>query len=172
LTVQEWVDLFDENEHPLGRIVPRHSPRQKGEWAKGVGAWIFDSQGRIFMTKRSPEKRFMPNRWENTGGGVQAGETPEAAMLRELAEEIGLRFAEDDLVLLKLVRMEQCLGYNYAIRADFSPDAVTLQPGETCQAGWFTRQEFDAMCKDNSVAPSVQEYLALYREEFEAFWQN
>ena len=172
LSEAERVDLFDENDRPLGRTALRHGPRAENEWVRAVGAWIFDSRGRVFMTRRSPEKRFMPNRWENTGGGVQAGETPEDAMLRELAEEIGLTFAREDLVFLKTVRMGRCFGYNYAIRKDFPLSAVTLQPGETCQAGWFTRGEFDAMCRDASVAPSVQEYLELYREEFESFWKN
>ena len=46
-------------------------------------------QGRLLICQRSPRGRF-PNKWEFPGGKVEPGEAPRDALLRELAEELGI----------------------------------------------------------------------------------
>lgn len=53
-----------------------------------VGAAIVES-GRVFLARRGPAMS-MPGKWEFPGGKVEAGEAPEAALLREVAEELGV----------------------------------------------------------------------------------
>jgi 8-oxo-dGTP diphosphatase len=52
-------------------------------------AAIIDSEDRILLAKR-PEGKNMGGLWEFPGGKVQANETPEAALVRELKEELGI----------------------------------------------------------------------------------
>lgn len=54
-----------------------------------VSAIIENSKGEILLAKRSPHKIY-PDLWEDVGGGVEAKETPEDAILREIAEETGI----------------------------------------------------------------------------------
>ncbi len=54
-----------------------------------VAAAIFDSSGRVLIAERPPGKH-MAGRWEFPGGKVAPGETEEAALARELAEELGI----------------------------------------------------------------------------------
>ncbi|MEI6557429.1 MAG: 8-oxo-dGTP diphosphatase MutT [Rhodospirillaceae bacterium] len=54
-----------------------------------VAAALVDGDGRVLIAKR-PEGRHMAGLWEFPGGKVQAGETPEAALVRELQEELGI----------------------------------------------------------------------------------
>ena len=50
---------------------------------------LVDADGRVLITQR-PEGKAMAGLWEFPGGKVEAGETPEQALVRELQEEIGV----------------------------------------------------------------------------------
>lgn len=55
-----------------------------------VAGVITDKRGRILLSRRTPN-RDMPGLWEFPGGKREPGETPEAALARELDEELGIR---------------------------------------------------------------------------------
>ena len=53
---------------------------------------LVDEAGRVLLAQR-PEGKAMAGLWEFPGGKVHEGETPEAALIRELKEELGLDVA-------------------------------------------------------------------------------
>ncbi len=55
-----------------------------------VAAALIDADGRVLLQQRPPGKP-MAGLWEFPGGKVEPGETPEAALVRELEEELGIR---------------------------------------------------------------------------------
>ena len=50
---------------------------------------LIDADGRVLLAQR-PEGKSMAGLWELPGGKVEAGEAPEAALIRELHEELGI----------------------------------------------------------------------------------
>ena len=50
---------------------------------------LIDADDRVLLARR-PEGKPMAGLWEFPGGKLQEGETPEAALIRELAEELGI----------------------------------------------------------------------------------
>lgn len=50
---------------------------------------LIDGEGRLLLAQR-PEGKSMAGLWEFPGGKVEAGETPEEALIRELQEELGI----------------------------------------------------------------------------------
>ena len=60
----------------------------------GVFAAIFDDSGRILCVRMNYASRA----WTTPGGRVEAGESPFAALRREVLEESGLEVVEDGLV--------------------------------------------------------------------------
>lgn len=50
---------------------------------------LIDVDGRVLLAQR-PEGKSMAGLWEFPGGKVEVGETPEAALVRELEEELGI----------------------------------------------------------------------------------
>jgi len=57
---------------------------------------LVDTDGRVLLARRPPGKS-MAGLWEFPGGKVEQGETPEAALIRELKEELGIDTQESCL---------------------------------------------------------------------------
>jgi len=83
---------------PATAAEPPHpnSPPLAGEGVGGgpplvlvAAVALIDADGRILLAQR-PEGKTMAGLWEFPGGKVDPGETPEGALVRELAEELGI----------------------------------------------------------------------------------
>ena len=57
---------------------------------------LIDKDGRVLIAQR-PEGKSMAELWEFPGGKVEGGETPEAALIRELREELAVDTVESCL---------------------------------------------------------------------------
>ncbi|HEX6002340.1 MAG TPA: 8-oxo-dGTP diphosphatase MutT [Hyphomicrobiaceae bacterium] len=54
-----------------------------------VACGLIDADGRVLLAQR-PEGKPLAGLWEFPGGKIEAGETPEAALIRELKEELDI----------------------------------------------------------------------------------
>jgi len=77
-----------------------HSPNMKHGTPNTVllvvAAALINSAGEILLAQR-PEGKRLAGKWEFPGGKVEAGESPEAALARELHEELGIAVAPADM---------------------------------------------------------------------------
>jgi 8-oxo-dGTP diphosphatase len=69
---------------------------KKSETMIVVAAALVGADGR-FLLQRRPEGRPMAGLWEFPGGKVEPGERPEAALARELGEELGIAVRDEGL---------------------------------------------------------------------------
>lgn len=85
-------------------VMPIHA-LDRADWASAhrarptllvSAAALIDVDNRVLMATR-PAGKMMSGLWEFPGGKVQAGETPEAALVRELDEELGIDVRESCL---------------------------------------------------------------------------
>jgi 8-oxo-dGTP diphosphatase len=58
-----------------------------------VAVALIDADGRVLLAQR-PEGKSMAGLWEFPGGKIAPGEAPEAALIRELHEELGIDVTE------------------------------------------------------------------------------
>ncbi|PWG65276.1 thiamine monophosphate synthase [Spiribacter halobius] len=69
--------------------MPLDTPPSKGAVSVAAGV-LRDRQGRVLVTRRA-DHRHQGGLWEFPGGKIEPGESVEAALARELAEELGIR---------------------------------------------------------------------------------
>lgn len=67
-----------------------------------VAGVLVNDRGEVLLTER-PAGKPWAGYWEFPGGKIEDGETPEAALVRELAEELGIQIAAAALVPLTFV---------------------------------------------------------------------
>ena len=99
------VDIVNRDNQPLGLSVePEHAARY-GQWFRGVHVLVYTRDGYVLVERRASRLLFRPNDLDlSLGGLVDAGETPEAAAIRELYEEVGLIVQPEQLKLVSVAR--------------------------------------------------------------------
>ncbi len=78
------------------RETPQPQPEIAYEILLVAACALIDTDGRILLARR-PEGRKMAGLWEFPGGKLNPNETPEAALVRELKEELGIVVEEKNL---------------------------------------------------------------------------
>jgi 8-oxo-dGTP diphosphatase len=58
--------------------------------ARTVGALFIRTDGKILLGLRAPSKKVWPRHWDTIGGRVEDGESLDAALVREVQEEVGV----------------------------------------------------------------------------------
>jgi 8-oxo-dGTP diphosphatase len=112
-----------------------------------VGGMLVRLDRKVLLGLRAPWKRSWPGHWDTIGGRVEAGETIEDALVREVQEELGVtptRFS-----LIAAVRERKPARYGDALHHVF---AVTRWRGEPTNASaehseirWFSIDEMRAL---------------------------
>lgn len=74
------------------------SPKDGRYFRRAARVLLLDERDRLLLVRGHDVDRPERSWWFTIGGGIDAGETPSQAAVRELAEETGLSIAEDDLV--------------------------------------------------------------------------
>ncbi|WP_336986677.1 (deoxy)nucleoside triphosphate pyrophosphohydrolase [Altererythrobacter aquiaggeris] len=117
-------------------------------WVPVVAAAITGSSGKILLHQR-PAGKDHAGLWEFPGGKVEPGETPAEALVREIAEELGIKLTTDHL---------QPAGFAQGITGSGGKQIVILlytcrhwkgdpQAMEGNEWGWFTQAQAAALAK-------------------------
>lgn len=124
-----------------------------------VAAALLRKDGAILLQKR-PEGRAMAGLWEFPGGKLEAGETPEVALVRELDEELAIHVDAADLVpscFASAAIGDRPLVLLLYICRKWTGEPVAV---ESPELGWFS---VDAMV-DLPMPPADVPLLALLRK--------
>ena len=150
----EYNDIYDENRNLTGRLHLRGTPWLPGEYGLVVCVWVYDGQGRILLTRRAPEKSFAGT-WENSGGCARAGEDSLCAIVRELAEETGIRAEEEEFELLTTTRDKNTFYDHYCLKRHLPVEQILLQPGETDGVQWATFEQVHELIRDKQICDVI-----------------
>jgi 8-oxo-dGTP diphosphatase len=115
-----------------------------------VTAAVLFRDGRVLIARRPPGKH-LAGKWEFPGGKIEAGETPEAALTREMREEFGIEVAVARFVAAEVhdygVKRIELLAYRVRhVYGEFMPrehDAVDwVYPADLNAAAMAPADEF------------------------------
>lgn len=151
--------LYDKNNKPLGKIVPRGTPLKPGEYYHVGCVIIINQEGKILITRRSQEKINYPLFLECTCGTLNPEEDPLEGSLREVHEETGLPAKKEDLEFLGILRQEDKFSYIYLAQIDAKTEDLRLQKEEVAQGGFFSKEEFFSYLENGDYAPPMEERL-------------
>lgn len=93
----ELLDILDENGKLTGEKEEKDNIHKMGIWHREVCVLIQNEKGEFLIQKRAATKKQAPNKWGMTAGHVDAGESFEEAMIREIKEELGIDVLIQDL---------------------------------------------------------------------------
>lgn len=91
-------------------MLPKNENPSNPRW--GRAAAILFNQGKIALIERHRPRRHY---FVLPGGGIETGETPEQAVVREVREELGLEVAVERLIALR--RLHGMLEYYFLVQA-------------------------------------------------------
>ena len=160
----EYWDLYDADRNPLGRTIKRGDAFAEGEYYVCCEVWVQNSEGKLLMTQRHPDKK-AGGLWEFTGGGVLAGETTKQAAVRELNEELGVCAEETEFSLLEVYQHKNYFMDIFVVKKDIDTTALVLQPEEVVDAKWLSREELLQMMEEKQVVWSVGLRYGMYGEK-------
>ena len=151
----EFWDIYDENKQLTGRKMKRNDwCLKEGEYHLTVLGVIARPDGTFLITKRVMTKAWAPGWWEVSGGGVQAGESSEEAVRREVKEETGLdvRNAEGGYAFTyKRVNPDEGDNYfvdDYRFVMDIDEKDVSFQEAEIDGHMFATREQIESFAKE------------------------
>ena len=155
----ELWDIYDINRNKTGRVINRNSNQRlkEGEYHLVVEAIIINSIGKILLSKRAEFKSKYPLMWECTGGSCIKGENSLQAILREIKEELGMNFKETDAIFYKTLRDDKAKDFKdiWLFRKNIEIKDLKFTDREVIDSKWVTIEEFEIMCKQKEIVPTV-----------------
>ena len=164
--MNELWDIYDINKNKTGRIAERNAYNfQKGEYHIVVTGIIMNSKNEILISKRAKNKKF-GGMWECNGGSILSGETSLEGILRELKEELGIKFTKKEAIFLKEIRRDKIppdFKDLWLFRRDIKIEDITFPDGEAIEAKWVNIEEFLNMYNSKKIIPTIdfgmEEYI-------------
>ncbi len=124
-----------------------------------VCALIEDEAGRLLLAQR-PEGKHLAGLWEFPGGKIETGESPRAALIREIAEELGCVAAPGEALAPVTHAYETVKVCLVPFLARLTEAGAKPEAREHAALRWVTREEIGTMPMPAADAPIVAEWVA------------
>lgn len=105
----------------------------------------YDGVHKVFLSKRSETRKFLPGVYELPGGHIEFGEDIVKGLEREIKEELNMHVSIGDpfdvFTYTNPVKKSHSIQVTYFAKFLNSPDDIKVQDGEISDFGWFTEDE-------------------------------
>lgn len=162
----ESVVLLDESGRAVGTMAKSEVHHHDTPLHLAFSCYVFDAAGRLLVTRRALDKATWPGVWTNSCCGHPGpGEGPADAVVRRLAQELGLKPENLTLALPDFSYRASFGGIEefelcpvFLARTDAEP---RLDPSEVAEACWRPWPEFvaAATAPGSEISPWAQEQV-------------
>jgi len=143
----ELFDVVDLDDRVIGRAFRREVHARK-LLHRAIHVLIYNSNGHLFLQRRSPGKDTFPGCWDSScSGHVDAGEDYPGAARRELGEELGWHDTRLPLRPLLKLHASPETGYEFIQIFLLGPlsGPFDLNPEEITEGRWIVPAELDIL---------------------------
>lgn len=110
--------------------------------------------GRVLLAHRHPQRRWYPDCWDLVGGHIEAGETPEQAVIRECGEELDIRVIDPRPI--PMAYTDPGIEMHTFVVEHWEGEPVNAAPDEHDQLRWFEPAELDQLkLADPATLPDI-----------------
>ena len=153
----EFWDIYDSNRNKINKVIQRDGIQRLGlgEYHLVVEAIIINDNNKILIGKRAKNKKNYPLYWECNGGSVKSGESSQQGILREIYEELGINFKNDDAILYKSIRDDSIKAFKdfWIFKRNIDINSIKFIDKETIEAKWVSIDELEKMKENNEFMP-------------------
>ena len=150
----------DMTSNPNSELMPyqinEEKKEKKVEKQKNAIAVIVNGDNKILLLKRSKTAPWMPEKWGLVGGAIEKGETPQAAVKREILEEVGLEI-DKFVKTFSIQRNPESIETVFACRFEGDTSEIELDTTENTNYGWYDLDEMQYL----DIVPNLIEYITL-----------
>ena len=147
----ELLDVVNDNDEVIG-VRSRGEIHAEGLMHRAVHILLFNSQGKLFLQKRSLSKDEQPGKWDSSAAGhVDSGEAYLDCACREINEELGVDVDRPPQALFTLPATlrtvnELCIVYRYCFDGP-----LVLQADEIDDGQWIDPTTMDRRVADEDL---------------------
>lgn len=164
---QELLDVVDEDDRVIGTRT-RGEIHAEGLMHRATHILVFNSQGDLFLQKRSMSKDENPGLWDTSvAGHVDSGEDYLGCAVRELGEELGMPSDISLNYLFHLPATELTGMEHSAVYACQYDGPLELQAEEIDEGQWISPVEMNRRVRD--ADPSLTQGVKLIWKKYRQF---
>lgn len=169
----EWFPVVDEEGNTTG-IAPRHVCHDGKSFLLHpvVHLHVFNSNGEIYLQKRSSSKDVQPGKWDTSvGGHIAPEENVIDALRREAREELGIE-VENQVFQGRYVwqsKVERELVSSFYIITDVTPE---VNPEEIDEGKYWTREEIKENTGKNIFTPNFEHEFNVFLYKTDKLWMK
>ena len=158
----EFLSIYDNNKQKTPKKIQRGVKPKENEHILITIIIIENNDNKYLVQKTSKEKG---NDYAFTGGHVTYNETSENAIIREVKEELGIDISKERIKYVADIELGIPFMDIYYLKDDIKLKDLTLQEEEVESLNYLTKEEIEALIRNNKFRKSHEKAFNKYQKE-------
>ena len=172
----EYLEIVDENNNFTWEILERNFVHENWLFHREIAVLLVNEKWEILLQKRAWTKKQEPNKWALCAGHIDIWEKELDATIREIGEEIWIKFWENEIEFLFTYKLEidfwnnwfnNHFKYFYFVKTDKKIEDFRIDLDEVSELKYISFQEFEKKLRnrDEEIAFSNLPFVWRMLEE-------